>query len=144
MSDQASGQAQTPPPIPGTPGTGVGDAIGDLAMHMFGGPPPGGGKFTMDVDQINDTIKQWSQLRDKLRADAEDGKLMVGINAAGGPLDEAGKAFVDAANASGAAYLKANRAQQEFITGYIRKLTAVRDGHVQTDQASADQLNKKA
>jgi hypothetical protein len=121
---------------------GVGEAVQDLANHVFGGLPPSGGKFTMDVDELNDTIKQWSDLLEQLRLDEAQGRLMTGLTAAGSPLDQAGKAFVDAANASGIAFLKANRAQQDFVTEYVAKLTAVRDGHVEADQTGADRLKK--
>jgi hypothetical protein len=131
MGDQATGQAQTPP-----------NAVQDLATHVFGGLPPTGGKFTMDTDQLNDAIKQWNDLLIELRHDAQMGIGMTGLSAAGSPLDQAGKTFVEAANASGLAYLKANKAQQDFITEYITKLIAVRDGHVEADEDGAVQLKK--
>ncbi|HEY0494460.1 MAG TPA: hypothetical protein VGD48_01885 [Kutzneria sp.] len=131
MGDQATGQAQTPP-----------NAVQDLAMHVFGGLPPTGGKFTMDTDQLNDAIKQWNDLLDQVVADAQTGQRMTGLNAPGSALDQAGQVFVNAANASGVAYLKANKAQQDFITDYINKLTAVRDGHLEADQAGAGHLKK--
>jgi hypothetical protein len=106
MGDQATGQAQTPP-----------NAVQDLAMHVFGGLPPTGGKFTMDTDQLNDAIKQWNDLLGELREDARVGREMGGLNAAGSPLED-------------------------FVTGYITKLTAVRDGHTEADQAGADHLKK--
>ncbi|GAA3438203.1 hypothetical protein [Kutzneria kofuensis] len=140
MGDQAAGQAQTPPNV--VKGASRSEAIQDLAKHVFGGLPPSGGKFTMDVDQINDAIKQWSGLLAQLREDAVKGRRMVGLTAAGSPLDQAGQAFVNAANASGTAYIKANQAQQDFVSDYIRKLTAVRDGHAEADQAGADHLKK--
>jgi hypothetical protein len=140
MGDQATGQAQTPPNI--VKGFSRSEAIKDLAQHVFGGLPPSGGKFTMDVDQLNDAIKQWNDLLIQLRQDARVGIGMTGLSAAGSPLDQAGQAFVEAANASGLAYLKANKAQQDFVTEYITKLTAVRDGHVQADQDGAVQLKK--
>lgn len=140
MGDQATGQAQTPPNV--VKGFTRSEAIQDLAQHVFGGLPPTGGKFTMDPDELNDAIKQWNDLLMELREDAELGRGMVGISAAGSPLDQAGQAFADAANASGIAYLKANKAQQDFVTEYITKLVAVRDGHVQADQDGAVQLKK--
>lgn len=140
MGDQATGQAQTPPNV--VKGFTRSEAIQDLAQHVFGGLPPTGGKFTMDPDELNDAIKQWNDLLVQVRDDARTGQRMTGINAAGSPLDQAGQAFVDAANASGIAYLKANKAQQNFITDYITKLTAVRDSHVQADQDGADHLKK--
>jgi hypothetical protein len=141
MSEQG-GQAQPPPGT--TVGASRSEAIQSLAAHMFGGPPPGGGTFTMDVDQLNDTIKQWNDLLVQLREDEIKAQPMANVQAAGSPLDQAGKNFVDAANASGHAYITANRAQQKFVSNYIEKLTAVRDGHTQADQTAADQLNKKA
>jgi hypothetical protein len=142
MGDQATGQAQTPPYA--VKGVSRSEAVQNLANHVFGGQPPAGGKFTMDVDQLNDAIKQWNDLLVELRKDEFTAQPMVNIQAAGSPLDQVGKIFVDAANASGNAYIKANRAQQKFVSDYIEKLTAVRDGHTQADQAAADQLNKKA
>ncbi|QUQ72035.1 hypothetical protein [Kutzneria sp. CA-103260] len=140
MGDQANGQAQTPPHA--VKGVGRSEAVQALANHVFGGLPPSGGKFTMAPDQLNDTIKQWNDLLDQLQTDARRGQGMVGLSAAGSPLDQVGQAFVNAANASGIAYLKANKAQQDFVTEYITKLTAVRDGHVQADQDGADHLKK--
>ncbi|MEV6605962.1 hypothetical protein [Kutzneria sp. NPDC051319] len=140
MGDQATGQAQTPPNV--VKGFTRSEAIQDLAQHVFGGLPPTGGKFTMDPDELNDAIKQWNDLLAELTEDAAAGRKMVGLTAAGSPLDQAGQAFVDAANASGTAYLKANKAQQAFVTEYITKLTAVRDGHVEADQTGADHLKK--
>jgi len=140
MGDQANGQAQTPPYA--VKGVGRSETVQDLAKHVFGGLPPSGGQFTMDVDQLNDAIKQWNDLLDQLRDDARKGRRMVGLSAAGSPLDQAGQGFVDAANASGLAFMKANQAQQDFVTEYITKLTAVRDGHVQADQDGAVQLKK--
>jgi hypothetical protein len=140
MGDQATGQAQTPPNE--VRGFTHSEAIQALATHVFGGLPPSGGKFTMDTDQLNDAIKQWNDLLIELREDARVGREMGGLHAAGSPLDQAGQAFVDAANASGIAFLKANKAQQDFVTDYITKLTAVRDGHVEADQAGADHLKK--
>jgi hypothetical protein len=140
MGDQPSGQAQTPPNE--VRGFTRSEAIQALATHVFGGLPPSGGKFTMDTDQLNDAIKQWNDLLGQLRQDEAQGRLMTGLNAPGSPLDQAGKAFVDAANASGVAFLKANRAQQNFATDYITKLTAVRDGHVEADQTGADHLKR--
>jgi len=140
MGDQPSGQAQTPPNE--VRGFTRSEAIQALATHVFGGLPPSGGKFTMDTDQLNDAIKQWTDLLDQVVADARTGQRMAGLTAAGSPLDQAGQIFVDAANASGIAYLKANKAQQDFITDYISKLTAVRDGHTEADQAGADHLKK--
>jgi hypothetical protein len=96
----------------------------------------------MDTDQLNDAIKQWNDLLGQLRLDEAQGRLMTGLSAPGSPLDQAGKAFVDAANASGVAFLKANRAQQDFATDYINKLTAVRDGHIEADHDGAVQLKK--
>jgi hypothetical protein len=138
MGDQTTGPAQTPPHAV----KGVGEAVQDLANHVFGGLPPSGGKFTMDVDQLNDTIKQWNDLLIQLRSDAKTAGPMASVSAAGSPLDQAGQAFVDAANASGVAFLKANKAQQDFVTEYIEKLTTVRDGHVEADQTGADHLKK--
>jgi hypothetical protein len=96
----------------------------------------------MDTDQLNDAIKQWNDLLDQVVADAQTGQRMTGLNAPGSALDQAGQVFVNAANASGVAYLKANKAQQDFITDYINKLTAVRDGHLEADQAGAGHLKK--
>jgi hypothetical protein len=140
MGDQATGQAQTPPNE--VKGFTRSEAIQALATHVFGGLPPTGGKFTMDAAELNDAIKQWTDLLTELRKDVETGRVMASVSAPGSPLDQAGKAFVDAANASGIAYLKANKAQQDFVTEYITKLTAVRDGHVEADQTGADHLKK--
>jgi len=140
MGDQPSGQAQTPPNE--VRGFTRSEAIQALATHVFGGLPPSGGKFTMDTDQLNDAIKQWNDLLIELRQDATKGAPMASVSAAGTPLDQAGQAFVEAANASGVAYLKANKAQQDFITEYINKLVAVRDGHVEADHDGAVQLKK--
>jgi hypothetical protein len=140
MGDQATGQAPTPPNE--VRGFTRSEAIQALATHVFGGLPPSGGKFTMDPDQLNEAIKQWNDLLNQVVADARTGQRMVGLTAAGSPLDQVGQTFVNAANASGIAYLKANKAQQDFITDYITKLTAVRDGHMEADQAGADHLKK--
>lgn len=140
MGDQPTGQAQTPPNE--VRGFTRSEAIQALATHVFGGLPPSGGKFTMDTDQLDDAIKQWNDLLIELREDAQMGIGMTGLSAAGSPLDQAGQRFVEAANASGLAYLKANKAQQDFVTEYITKLVAVRDGHVQADQDGAVQLKK--
>lgn len=140
MGDQPTGQAQTPPNE--VRGFTRSEAIQALATHVLGGLPPSGGKFTMDTDQLDDAIKQWNDLLIELREDAQMGIGMTGLSAAGSPLDQAGQKFVEAANASGLAYLKANKAQQDFVTEYITKLVAVRDGHVQADQDGAVQLKK--
>ena len=140
MGDQATGQAQTPPNV--VKGFTRSEAIRDLAQHVFAGLPPTGGKFTMDVDELNAAIKQWNDLLMDLRQDTETGRVMASVGAAGSPLDQAGQKFVDAAVASGIAFLKANKAQQDFVTGYIAKLMAVRDSHVEADQTSADHLKK--
>jgi hypothetical protein len=144
MSDQG-GQAQTPP----TPQVGASRseaireaAIQVLSMHVFGGPPPGGGKFTMDPDQMNASLKQWGQFLVKLQTDARTAQPMAQVKPAGSDLDAAGKSFADRANESGRAYLSANSAAQQYVKGYIDKLTAVLNAHTEVDQSNAQQFNR--
>jgi len=144
MSDQG-GQAQTPP----TPQVGASrsEAIRDaaiqaLSMHVFGGPPPGSGKFTMDIDQMNASLKQWSQFLVNLEKDAQTARPMVQVKPAGSNLDEAGKSFADGANKSGQTYISANLAAQRYVKGYIDKLTSVLNAHTEVDQSNAQQFNR--
>jgi hypothetical protein len=79
MGDQTSGPAQTSPHAV----KGVGEAVQDLANHVFGGLAPSGGKFTMNVDELNATIKQWNDLLAQLREDERAGR---GLTRQVGPL----------------------------------------------------------
>ncbi|MFI9384971.1 hypothetical protein [Kutzneria sp. NPDC052558] len=144
MSDQG-GQAQTPP----TPQVGASRspaireaAIHALSMHVFGGVSPGGGKFTMDIDQMNASLKQWSQFLEKLQEDARTARPMTQVKPAGSDLDAAGKSFADGANRSGQAYVNANLAAQRYVKGYIDKLTVVLNAHTEVDQSNAQQFNQ--
>lgn len=140
MSDQG-GQAQTPP-IPGTTGPSREEAIQALAMHVFGGPPPGGGKFTMDPDEMKDAIKRLGQLLHNLQQDGQNARPMVQVKSPGSELDLMGKMFADRANESGQAYIDANLAAQRYVKEYIDKLTAVLNAHTEVEQSNAQQFNQ--
>jgi hypothetical protein len=147
MSDQDGAHAEkhVADAVGATAGVGASrsEAIANLAMGLFGGLPPGGGKFTFNAEQLTDEIKKWSQLLDDLKEDARIALPMTMVKPAGSPLDKPGQGYTDTINASGQAYLRSNKQSQDFVSDYIQKLTAVRDGHVQTERANTDDLKKK-
>jgi hypothetical protein len=155
----------TPVPGPSIPGTpvpgpaGSNPASGDIANTrrtlptlfsdpLFGTVAPGtgagsGGKFSIDVEQMQAELPKWQQLLDDLKADYFNGTRMSGIEVPGGSKDSISSPYISNANLAGQAFLQHNRQMQDFVSSYIAKIQTALGIHVQTEQENVNQLNRQ-
>jgi hypothetical protein len=141
-------------PVPGAPSTTSGPPTGQTqnpgATPPSGAPaalpitPEAGGKFEIDPDKLSAEIPKWQKLLDDLREDYNIGTRMTQIKVPGkNGTDQISPPYIKKANESGQKFLEHNRAMQNFVTDYIKKMQTALAGHAQNEQAQTDALKRQ-
>jgi hypothetical protein len=143
------------PAIPGTPVPGgssspTGQPANSSAAQPTNSPaslpitPEAGGKFEIDPDKLGAEMPKWQKLLDDLREDYNIGTRMSQIKVPGKTgTDQISPPYIKKANESGQKFLEHNRAMQNFVTDYIKKMQTALDGHAQNEQAQTDALKRQ-
>lgn len=124
-------------------GGGIGKAAGGIitvaAPAIAGAPAPSGGGYKFSREEIDEVIRQWEDLREKLRNDYRHAEDMALVRPPG--AEPASEDFTSSANPSGQAFLQATQKMIAYVQEYINALRNARDGITTREEQSQEDIN---
>lgn len=121
-------------------GAAAGGMISVAAPAVAGAPAPSSGGYKFSREEIDDVIRQWEDLHDKLLTDRHAANYMAGVRPPG--AEPASEDFTAGANPSGKAFVHALEKMINYVEDYIQALRNARDGITTREEQSQEDVNK--